>query len=315
MSVQLPPVGDPLEERLASLEDPAFAARLFNENPSLYAKTLAQIQKQARQRRLWTASLAGTAIVSLTAGLFMGPTISKLLSPPAAQKHTVAAAPMRSIPAREPARVEQRTSPVAPPARRGVAVHHPARGEKSPVTPVVNEAAIRANSAARAEMRRLEARIAAEEAAAKRAQAEARAAALAAAQTYRQVQVHAAAAPAVRPVPAAAPAGGPSSAAQSSTTTQGATTTQSTTTTQNGPSTTASTGAPATTPQSFPDPPLPSGGTKGVPGGGWTEHYPMGGGGGPVLIGRDPCTPPGGRIGTVIQGVLRAGIAGGAIRF
>src|SRR5579875_3157892 len=296
MSVQLPPVGDPLEERLASLEDPAFAARLFNENPSLYAKTLAQIQKQARQRRLWTASLAGTAIVSLTAGLFMGPTISKLLSPPAAQKHTVAAAPMRSIPAREPARVEQRTSPVAPPARRGVAVHHPARGEKSPVTPVVNEAAIRANSAARAEMRRLEARIAAEEAAAKRAQAEARAAALAAAQTYRQVQVHAAAAPAVRPVPAAAPAGGPSSAAQSSTTT-------------------ASTGAPATTPQSFPDPPLPSGGTKGVPGGGWTEHYPMGGGGGPVLIGRDPCTPPGGRIGTVIQGVLRAGIAGGAIRF
>src|SRR5579875_3620116 len=122
MSVQLPPVGDPLEERLASLEDPAFAARLFNENPSLYAKTLAQIQKQARQRRLWTASLAGTAIVSLTAGLFMGPTISKLLSPPAAQKHTVAAAPMRSIPAREPARVEQRTSPVAPPARRGPSV-------------------------------------------------------------------------------------------------------------------------------------------------------------------------------------------------
>ncbi len=72
MAIELPREVDDLDRRLALLEDPAFAAHLVEENPSLYLRALAQRDKEAEKRTRWSAWLAGTAIVSLAAGLFVG---------------------------------------------------------------------------------------------------------------------------------------------------------------------------------------------------------------------------------------------------
>jgi hypothetical protein len=294
MAIELPPrTMDVLDERLASLEDPAFAAHLADENPSLYLRALAQKDREARRRTLWGVSVAGTAIVSIAVGVFASPAVMKFFTPVHLNRQPAVTAPPRPL----------ALPPVAP--RAHVQPQHHRAAPAAP-KPIVVDQALRAHAAAQAELRRIEARVAAEEAAARHAQAQAQAAEASAAAAhraaYRAVERPAAIRPQVRHEPR------PAAVAPAPATEQAASTTPS--------ASTASANAPVTMPG--PDAPPPSNGTKaGPPSGVWTEHYPSGGGG--VMVGRDPCTPPGGRIGSVlIQSVMGAAMGaatGGRLHF
>ncbi len=232
MAIESPPRGvDALDERLASLEDPAFAAHLVDENPSLYIRALAQRDREARARTRWTAALAGTAIVSMTAGLFLSPMVMKFFMPAQATRHTVATAPPRSS---------------AP--RRHVQPKH--RALVIPPRPVIVDA--------QAEIRHMQARAAAVKPAFK---------------------------PALKPqIQPAAVDQAASTQASTGAATAAAPAIASTT---------------STSPAYYPDPPPPTWSKSGPPSGTGTQHW---GTAGPViLVGRDPCTPPGGRIGNVLQ--------------
>ncbi|HXP93686.1 MAG TPA: hypothetical protein VN905_09475 [Candidatus Binatia bacterium] len=232
MAIELPPRGiDALDERLASLEDPAFAAHLVDENPSLFIRTLAQRDREARARTRtsWSAALAGTAIVSITVGLFISPMVMKFFTPAQTPRHTVATAPPRPSAARRHVQPKHRALVIPP------------------------------RLAAQAEIRHIEARAA----------------------TAKPV-----------PKPAFKPQIQPAAAADQAASTQASTGAVVATT----PATSSTT---TTSPAYYPDPPPPTWSKSGPPNGTGAQHW---GSAGPVvLVGRDPCTPPGGRIGNVLQ--------------
>src|SRR6185312_5010369 len=98
MAIELPPrTIDVLDERLASLEDPAFAAHLADENPSLYLRALAQRDREARRRTLWGVSVAGTAIVSIAVGVFASPAVMKFFTPVHLNRQPAVTAPPRPL--------------------------------------------------------------------------------------------------------------------------------------------------------------------------------------------------------------------------
>lgn len=125
MAIELPPRGvvDALDERLASLEDPAFAAHLVDEHPSLYIRALAQRDREARARTHWSAALGATAIVSIAAGIFLSPIVMKVFTPAQTPRHTVATAPPRPSAPRHQVQPKHRALVVPP---RPIVVNEPA---------------------------------------------------------------------------------------------------------------------------------------------------------------------------------------------
>ena len=240
MAIELPREVDELDRRLASLEDPAFAAHLAEENPSLYLRTLAQRDKEARKRTRWSAWLAGTAVVSLAAGMFAGPFVTKMFAPAPVPRHTAAtvkAVVPRPAPAHHRAEPKPRALVAAP------MVVAPKPETRHALAPVVAPKPLPK----------------------------------VAPQTAHATAHVTALAPAAQAPPA------PQAAA--------------------APATAASAGqSQADRLLAMPDPALPSYAKAAPPGSGLSEHGA--GSVAPVLVGRDPCTPQGGRIGAVLLGSI-----------
>lgn len=247
MAIELPRELDDLDRRLASLEDPAFAAHLAEENPSLYLRVLAQRDKEAQKRTRWSAWLAGTAVVSLAAGMFASPFVMKLVAPAQAPRHTVATAPPRSAPAHHRAQAKPRALVIPPHALPQHLVAAPIIA--APIVAAPKPAIRRALAPAVAPKLQPKAEAAVERVSAPRA-------------------AHEVAASAPAAVSAAAPAGE----------------------------------SQADRLLAMPDPVLPNGTKAAPPTSGLSGHGA--GGAAPVLVGRDPCTPQGGRIGSVLLGSI-----------
>ena len=298
MSVELYPTVRDLEEKLASLQDPTLAERLQSANPDLFAvPPEPQILSSAAAReeisifaaawkRFGNAALAVTAAASIVAGYFLTPL---------AFHH-------------------QAASPAPAPVRYAIAAKarppsHPAVQKRESVL----RATVRRDEA---EIARLRARLAAKAAAPApivvhyvapvQPVAPAHHAAV---HQIRPAVHHVAvvhhAVPAAHTLPAAAyPAAAPEQRPQVDTSTSAQTqaaagpATDTASSTSTSASTTTSPSTNAGTPDGTKNPP-PS---TGRGGGGW-DHIPAGIGG--IILGRtiDPCTPQGGRIGTVLQAV------------
>jgi len=311
MSVELPSNPGVFEDRLASLEDPILAERLFLGHPTLYANEPPQTERAVlawTTRRFGTVALAVTAAVSVAAGYILTPLVTHRSSPaqPAPRSKTSVPAPSRPAAHRHivkkaaPARVAHRsalvpTTPVhvqvAPPhpiVHRAAIVHSPAVFRHPNREAIALRAKVQAQEAEIAALRK---RAALEEAAARAAHARA-SAAIAAAHHGSATRT----APAPLPQPRTQPAAGvyaPASSADPSVSTAS---------------------APV-------DAPVPHAGTKpppAAPNGGWTERPPIpiyGSGPAPVPVGGpvDPCTPQGGRLGIIIHSLLGGGIGGGTL--
>jgi hypothetical protein len=242
MAIELPREVDDLDRRLATLEDPAFAAHLLEENPSLYVRTLARRDEEARKRTRWSAWLAGTAIVSLAAGIFASPFVTKHHAAPAmppAPRHAAVAAPPRPAPAHPRALPKPRAFVVPQPRPAPVVERVAAPTAHHALAPLV--------------VPRPQPKLAAQPR-----------------HAVASAPAHALPAPvAAAPAPAAV-AAAPAPAGESQ----------------------------ADRLLAMPDPALPGYTKAAPPGGGLSEH------GAPVVITRDPCTPQGGRIGSVLLGSI-----------
>lgn len=313
MPVELPSHPDVIEQRLASLEDPTLARRLFLEHPALYSsdeppQTERQVLAWAT-RRFGTLALAVTAAISIAAGYVLTPLVTRHAAPPQPTKAAaVVAAPAPAASHRRAAapHVAQRITHAAPksiahapPARPAPVVHpavvvppvavvHPA-----PVVhpvPIAKPAPSREELALKyrlraqeAELARLRRQAAAEEAAARSAQARA-AAEASAVRSQAATQTEPASQPQARTEPATA---------------------VSTSTATSTDSVSAAAPAPVDEPVTTPN------GTKAAPAGGqiWTEH-PMGANvPGPLGVPVDPCTPRGGRIGSVLNSIVGSALS------
>jgi hypothetical protein len=319
MPVELPPNTGVVEDRLASLEDPLLAERLFRDHPELYPENPPETERQVlawATRRFGTAVLAVTGLISIAAGYFFSPFVARHETPPAPTPAIVVPAASHPAPAHRHA-----TTPLPP--------LHPAQPHHVARAPIVHkpstsreEAALRAKLRAQdAELAALRRRIAANEAAAREAHRHAAAIAAAAHAAAVRAAHHASATralPASHPYshPATRPQPQPQPQRQASAATIPATSTRTSTASAPDP---ASDPAGATA-----SAPAPDSGTKPAPsdpGGVWTERPPHGGvygAPGPIHIGGpiDPCTPQGGRIGIVINTVNAIlGSHGGGLRF
>src|SRR5947209_9325510 len=110
MAIELPSGPAVLEERLAALEDPILAERLFRENPSLFAPEPEPPRTQ-REILRWTTRRVGTAIIAVTAAIsiaagYAGSELTRHRAPvaPAALRAPVghAAAAHATVPHRAP---------------------------------------------------------------------------------------------------------------------------------------------------------------------------------------------------------------------
>ncbi|MEA2688114.1 MAG: hypothetical protein QOD51_721, partial [Candidatus Eremiobacteraeota bacterium] len=134
MAIELPSKPDVLDERLASLEDPFLAERLFRENPALFAVEPPRTEREVlawTTRRFGTAVLAVTAALSLAAGYFGYELTRGHAAPQAAPARAVVAAPVRHAPPGARHTVSTRPSAHAPqrgavimPAQAAPAPHH-----------------------------------------------------------------------------------------------------------------------------------------------------------------------------------------------
>ena len=301
MKIELPSNPDvPVDDRLALLEDPLLAQRLMRENPALYADSPPRTQREVlawTTRHFGTALLAVTAAFSIAAGYFATELTRK--PPAAAPAHrAVATAPIHRThvathpraASRPATHVVQRAAfaPSARPASRHAAAPVVIVHRAAPIHAVSREtlllrARLRAQEAELATLRALAARQAAAEHAAATAQAR------------YAAQARARVATSSEPAPQSRPRSAPATATATSTASGSA------------PDPVRTTSTP---PVDMPEP--TNGGVKNPPtspGGVWTERIPDGGtlGGAlpPIIVGvpRDPCTPRGGRIGSVLQAV------------
>ncbi|MEA2719502.1 MAG: hypothetical protein QOJ39_1366 [Candidatus Eremiobacteraeota bacterium] len=331
MAIELPSKPDVLDERLASLEDPFLAERLFRENPALFAVEPPRTEREVlawTTRRFGTAVLAVTAALSLAAGYFGYELTRGHAAPQAAPARAVVAAPVRHAPPGARHTVSTRPSAHAPqrgtvimPAQAAPAPHHAnaAAAQHHATAPVQHHvtAPVQHHASAAAAVRHAApvavthtlpapAALPARHAAPHRNPAHAPAAApqSAAAQLAAWEAAH----PATHARPGTDTSTDPASRTQPRTepasATQAATSTATTTATTTEP--TATTSVPAGAPDQ-----TQTGGAKNPPtspGGIWTERPPIGGvlgdGHGPVFgAPRDPCTPRGGRTGIVMQAI------------
>jgi type II secretory pathway pseudopilin PulG len=318
--IELPSGPVVLEDRLALLEDPDLAERLFRENPALFAAEPPRTQREVlawTTRKLGTALLAVTAVISIAAGY----AVNELT-----RKHEPARAPAAvSVPfhrAQPASHVRTEPRPAMHVARHAtnaahhaatIVVAHPIAAARTAATHrtispaqsagahvvVHHRAAVVAPAVVvhPAMSRELQAQRAKERARAAQAEqlrvwaAEQHAIAMRAAQRAAQARAAAQAEPAPQVRPRTEPASAVSTASGQATRTDTATTTTS-------PLDTA--------------PPSGNAGVKNPtptnPGGGWNERGPiqgtLGGVVGPILgTPRDSCTPRGGRVGIVMQAI------------
>jgi hypothetical protein len=305
--IELPSGPVVVEERLALLEDPDLAERLFRENPALFAAEPPRTQREVlawTTRRLGTALLAVTAVFSIVAGYAVSELTRKHDTVSAPPARPVAAmlpsrhaqpAPQRHAAPRAAAHVAHRSAGAAHPS----AIAHPLAAPHYAIVPVQHASApvvvyhrpVATHPAVDREALALRARehALAVQAAQLRAWA-AQQHAIATRAAARAAQARAAAAS--EPAPQARPRG----QAGASTATASAPTTRTDTAT-NSPLDTAPPGGDAGTK------PPPSN-----PNGGWNDRLPnpgtLGGVIGPVIgVPRDSCTPRGGRTGIVMQAI------------
>ena len=287
MAIELPPRPSADDDsRLALLEDPELAERLFRENPALFSYEPPRTQREVlawATRRVGTLALAVTAAASIAAGyLVAGFALHRETPravPAAAEPHAVAAqhraalAPRHShhaahIVAQPHAAAAVVTAPVAPVAPRIVHV--------APVAPEPSH-----------EAQLMRAKVHAQQAEIARLRAEATEAAAQAARAHAQaVDAQAAVRSRTQTQPATATATEPVGSGENA--------------------------ASRTSPL---DAPQPEGGKPATnTGGGWTSHGAYGtavpGGPPPIWGPADPCTPHGGRTGIVMQMVQAAAVAG-----
>jgi hypothetical protein len=310
--IELPSGPVVVEERLALLEDPDLAERLFRENPALFA---AEPPRTQREVLAWTTRKLGTALLAVTAAfsIVAGYAVSELTR----QHDAVSAPAMRPAAAALPLRHAQTAPRHVAPRAATRAAHHPAAAAhpaavvhptasahpaavphyvpvqhaSAPVVvyhrpvavhPAVDREALafRAHERAQAaQAAQLKAWAAEQHAIAARSAA--RAAQARAAREQGAVQA--------QPVPQARP--------RTETATASAPTTRTDTGAANSPLDTA--------------PPSGNAGTKpppSNPNGGWSDRLPnpgtLGGVIGPVIgVPRDSCTPRGGRTGIVMQAI------------
>jgi hypothetical protein len=303
MAIELPSGPAVLEERLAALEDPVLAERLFRENPSLFVAADPEPPCTQREILRWTTRRVGTAVIAVTAAIsivagYVGSELGRNRAPVARPaQHAAVVVPLAHrapVAHRTPPRAHVAHHAAAPPHPRHVAAVTPHAAYVAPAivyrAPVVYPRPDREAQLLRArlhaqelEVARLRALAAAEHAAARAAQARAAA--------HHRI--------------ATAPASAPQSRPQS----EPAAATRTATATGAGSEPAGQAGAgPANEPL-----PESTGGVKTPPtnpGGVWNERYPGGTLGGmippiPVGVPRDSCTPRGGRIGAVTQ-VLQA---------
>ncbi|MBV8299754.1 MAG: hypothetical protein JO083_09460 [Candidatus Eremiobacteraeota bacterium] len=307
--IELPSGPVVVEERLALLEDPDLAARLLRENPALFAAEPPRTQREVlawTTRKLGTAVLAVTAVISIVAGYAVSEMTRKHDTARMPTAHPAAAtlplrhaqtAPQRHVVARPAARVAHHPATAGHPAAIvhpiAAAPHYaiPVQHASAPVVvyhrpiaahPGVDREALafRAHERAQAaQAAQLKAWAAEQHAIASRAAA--RAAQARAAREQGAVRTEAA--PQARP--------------RTETATASAPTTRTDTGATNSPLDTAPPGGNAGTK------PPPSN-----PNGGWSDRLPnpgtLGGVIGPVIgVPRDSCTPRGGRTGIVMQAV------------
>ena len=318
MAIELPSKPDildeplPLDERLASLEDPLLTERLFRENPALFAQEPPRTQREIlawTTRRFGTALLAVTAAVSIAAGYLGFERTRGNATAPQTTPHA-AALPLRQS---------------AAPAQRRTTAHPTSPAHTAVAAPRVQPA----EHAAGAPLRRVASLPVQHRASAPVLQRHANSPAVAyqpavrpathAAPAHRSAPAHhAAQAPAAQTAAgqlAAWEATHPASAARSRSATASEPAPQTrprsepATATETGP---ASSTEPVTTTTTGGAP--ESSRTGGVktpptnPGGVWTERIPgggtLGGGMGPVIgVPRDSCTPRGGRTGIVMEAI------------
>ena len=279
MAIELPPRPSADDDsRLALLEDPALAERLFRENPSLFSYEPPRTQRDVlawTTRRVGTIALAVTAAASIAAGYFVA--AFALDRRDAQEKPPIHASARHVAPApHHPAVARHRIAKHAAAAAAVVVVPM--------ITPRVVHPAPVAVPTVNREAELLRARLRAQHAEIARLRAQATEAAAQAARAH--------ALGAARPQP------------QARAQTNAATATQS----AQGNETATATGA------SPLDAPEPAGGKPATStGGGWTEHGAFGtaaGGVPPIWGPADPCTPHGGRTGIVLQMVQAAAAAG-----
>ncbi len=299
-----------LDERLASLEDPVLAERLFTEHAELYGEEPPQTERQVlawATRRFGTVVLAVTATLSIAAGYVLAPlfrehdaksivkpppavtaparAIARPHAKPHAKPHTVAhAAPAHhaAAPAAAVPKAASHAHAVAPALPHPVVYTRPAPVRIVAPAPNHEAAALRAKLHAQAvELAALRKKAAAEDAALRAA---------------------------ARPHPA--PRTQPQAQAQPRTETATATATAA----AQQPATEVPAGVSTDQPAS-----QSNAGVKAPPanpGGGWNEHPPMSGTygvptGGIVFGGpADPCTPRGGRSGVVMRSVITQAVLG-----
>jgi hypothetical protein len=300
MPVELPSNRGVIEDRLATLEDPVLAERLFLEHPSLYDDEPPRTERAVlawTTRHFGPIALAVTASVSVTAGYFLTPLVTHRNAPaqPAPRSKTAASTPSRPAAHRH---IAQKTAPKqrahrsalipAAPVQAHVAAPHPIVHAPAVVrAPAVyrhpNREAIALRAKLQAqedEMAALRKRAALDEAAARAAQARA-SAAIAAAHRGSATRT----APAPLPQPRTQPAGEVYAPAAS---------------TESVSTANAPVDVPARDGTRQPPP---------APNGGWTERPTIpiiyGSGSAPLPGGPlDPCTPQGGRLGVVIHSLL-----------
>jgi len=310
-----------LDERLASLEDPDLAQRLFTEHADLYGEEPPQTERQVlawATRRFGTVVLAVTATLSIAAGYVLAPNYLRHDAAPAAKPAAAVVAP---APPRAPRDLKRHAVTPAPAKRAAAHATHPSAtthvAAAVPTQAAAVPRAIHAHAVAPALPHPVvythparvhvvaPAPVPSRETVALRAKLHAQALELAALRKKAAAE-DAALRAAARPHSAPRTQPAPHVQPRTETAAPTATTT----------ATAAQTGTDVVTGASEPMPASPNAGVKAPPpsnpGGGWNEHPPMSGtygipSGGVVFGGpADPCTPRGGRTGVVQQILTRA---------